>query len=200
MKSVVIVAHPDDEVIWCGGLIMKNPDWDWTILSLCRADDPDRGPKFHKACKSLAVSGSISDLNDTEPLVPISPRREIGRRIIHHVGKVKWDLCLTHGPNGEYGHQRHREIHKEVFSLIVDGILDCEQLWTFDYQCDAESRTCRANPRAEILIDLSEEILSNKRRIITDVYGYGEDSFECAACVSPEGFHRNDGLNEENLR
>ena len=51
-SAVVIVAHPDDEVIWCGGLILQKPDWDWTILSLCRATDRDRRPT--DKCKSIA--------------------------------------------------------------------------------------------------------------------------------------------------
>jgi hypothetical protein len=37
MKAAIIVAHPDDETIWSGGLILKKPEWQWTVLSLCRA-------------------------------------------------------------------------------------------------------------------------------------------------------------------
>lgn len=36
MKAAIIVAHPDDEIIWCGGLILKHPEWDRTVLSLSR--------------------------------------------------------------------------------------------------------------------------------------------------------------------
>ena len=45
-RAVVIVAHPDDETIWMGGFILDNPDYNWTILSLCRASDTDCAPKF----------------------------------------------------------------------------------------------------------------------------------------------------------
>ena len=38
-EALVIVAHPDDETIWMGGTILKNKNWKWTILSLCRASD-----------------------------------------------------------------------------------------------------------------------------------------------------------------
>lgn len=37
MKAAIIVAHPDDETIWSGGLILKKPEWQWTVLSPCRA-------------------------------------------------------------------------------------------------------------------------------------------------------------------
>ena len=49
-KASIVVAHPDDETIWMGGTILKNKYWDWTIISLCRKNDPDRMPKFKKVC------------------------------------------------------------------------------------------------------------------------------------------------------
>ena len=52
-KCVVIVAHPDDETLWAGGTILMNPENQWTIITLCRRDDPDRNPKFYAALKIL---------------------------------------------------------------------------------------------------------------------------------------------------
>ena len=39
-KSAVIVAHPDDETLWCGGIILIHPEADWHIISLCRGLHP----------------------------------------------------------------------------------------------------------------------------------------------------------------
>jgi len=189
-KAVIVVAHPDDETIWSGGLILRHPDWDWAVLSLCRADDPDRSPKFERMCKSQRVTGFISDLDDGDPLTPISPRREIGHRIMETVGDSPWDLCVTHGRNGEYGHLRHKEVHAEVLSLIADGILECAELWTFAYDCDSATRACRPGPNADLLVELTEEQLAEKKRIVQEVYGYDEDSFEVRACVSPECYQK----------
>ena len=87
MTAAVIVAHPDDEIIWCGGLILRNPQWDWTVFSLCRADDPDRCPKFVSICRRLGLTGLISDLNDGNNLEQIDTRSQIGGRIIQHLGR-----------------------------------------------------------------------------------------------------------------
>ena len=38
MNAVAIVAHPDDEIIWCGGLLLQRSQWDWTVLNECRED------------------------------------------------------------------------------------------------------------------------------------------------------------------
>jgi hypothetical protein len=191
MKDVlVIVAHPDDEIIWGGGTVLQNLGWDWTVLCLCRGDDTDRSRKFKSVCAALGLAGSMSDLDDSAPLKPIDPRRDIGDRIMSITEDRGWDLCLTHGENGEYGHQRHKEVHGQVRRLFEDGILKCDELWTFAYRCSARSGVCRAAKGADIVVELADKQLAEKRRIMRDEYGYAGDSFEVKACVSPEAFRR----------
>jgi hypothetical protein len=199
MNAAIIVAHPDDEVIWSGGLILLHPEWEWTVLSLSRKDDLDRYPKFQSVCTLLGVRGFITDLDDSDPLKQINSRREIGRRIREYLPQIPWGLCITHGRNGEYGHQRHKEVHAEVLDLINDGVLECKDLWTFAYDCDAVTGACCADPQADIIVELSEEQLSEKRRIFREVYGYDEDSFELCACISPEAFRKWESPGEEDI-
>jgi len=188
MRAAVIVAHPDDEVIWSGGLILRHADWEWTVVSLCRGDDPDRSRKFKAVCERLRATGSISDLNDTDPLALIRPDEEIWARIAKTVGSIWWDLCLTHGGNGEYGHRRHKEVHGEVVNLVRRGMLRCERLWAFAYECDCSTGACQPGPGANVVLELTREELAEKKRIVREEYGYGEDSFEVRACISPEAF------------
>jgi len=189
-QAAIIVAHPDDEIIWCGGMILQNPEWDWTVLSLCRANDPDRCPTFQAVCESLGVAGYISDLDDSNPLKAICQIYEIGYRIDEFLSETEWDLCLTHGPSGEYGHRRHVEVHNEVVRLVETRDLRCGELWTFAYRCDPATGQCHVMGDADILIRLTPNQLAEKRRIINELYGYGRDAFEVRACISPEGFHR----------
>ena len=190
MDVAVIVAHPDDETIWSGGLILSRCDWQWHIFSLCRGDDPDRAPKFRSACKRLGAKCGISDLDDSQPLRPLEPERDIGRRLLEFLGHRQWDLCITHGPNGEYGHPRHKEVHCEVVRLAREAKIRCGGLWTFAYECCAMRGCCGPASWCDHRISLSEWQLAEKRRIITEIYGYAEDSFEAKVCISPECFRR----------
>ena len=187
-KAAVIVAHPDDEIIWCGGMILQHPDWDWTVLSLSRAEDPDRSPKFNRVCHLLGVTGLISTLDDSNPPRPIDCDEEIGGRISRLLGTGRWDLCLTHGSNGEYGHPRHMQLHNSVLDLLRESVLNCDQLWTFAYNCDAKTGKCLPADDADRLVDLTGQQLFEKKRIIRQEYGYGPDSFEVEVCINPEAF------------
>ena len=188
MNAAIIVAHPDDEVIWAGGLVLRRQDCDWSVLALCRADDPDRAPKFRRVCDLIGADGTISNLDDSSPLRPIDPHSEIGGRVLECFGDREWDLVLTHGPNGEYGHERHRQTHQAVAALVESGRLRTERLWTFAYEVASPAGDCHPAPWADLTVDLSPEQLAEKKHIVRDEYGYPENGFEVRACISPEAF------------
>ena len=52
-QVAVVVAHPDDETLWAGGLLLGHPEWSPFIVTLCRGQDPDRAPKFQRALECL---------------------------------------------------------------------------------------------------------------------------------------------------
>ncbi len=85
MKCLVIVAHPDDETIWMGGLMLRHPDWAWRIIALSRCDDPDRAPKFGMAARVYGAASAMSDLDDSPILESLSQDlHEIKNRIREH--------------------------------------------------------------------------------------------------------------------
>ena len=114
-KSVaVIVAHPDDETLWAGGTILSHPSWSWYIVTLCRAGDPDRAPKFFRVLQVLGATGKMADLDDGPDQNPLD-ESEVQATILSLLPPQHFDLVITHSPTGEYTrHRRHEEIGTQV--------------------------------------------------------------------------------------
>ncbi len=170
--------------------MLRHPHWEWTVFSLCRADDRDRAPKFARVCDALRSAPLISDLDDGAPLAEIDAPREIGGRLREVLGERRWDVCLTHGAGGEYGHPRHVQVHAQVLRAAAMGWLAVGEVWAYACVCDPRTGHCRPDPAADALLALTPAELSEKKRLVRDVYGYAEDSFEVTACITPEAFRR----------
>lgn len=191
-EALVIVAHPDDETIWMGGTILKNRGWDWTILSLCRADDSDRKPKFYKVCKIYRAFGSIHNVDDKN-LHPIS-LPIITALIKKSLAQKKYDVIFTHGENGEYGHIRHIETHNAVKEMIKNKELVAKKVYFFNYRKGEnvpfpEIKVPEPIESSDFIYNLNDRELELKKKIIREVYGYpNERGFELMSCNKTESF------------
>jgi hypothetical protein len=171
-----------------GGLILRHPAWEWSIVSLCRATDPDRFPRFHSAARSFGAKAFIFDLDDSPALAPFSPDlHEIKDRIEGFVSE-DYDLIFTHGARGEYTrHERHEQVHQAVCEMIDSGRLVGQPLF-FDYEDCGGTCVPRPVKDAPIKVQLTPEEHEQKRRLIRDIYGFQPGSREFEASGSVEAF------------
>ena len=183
-RVLVIVAHPDDETIWMGGTLLKNKNWNTTILSLCRKNDKDRSPKFKQACKVYKAKAIISNLED-DKLYPI-PVDKIIKKIKSLIKQKNYDHIFTHGEKGEYGHIRHIETHNAVKKMLDQQNLSCKKVFYFAYKKNRNAIV--ANRAADTFIKLKFDYSSMKKKLIRGVYGFDEGSFEDKACKDKEAF------------
>lgn len=186
--AAIIVAHPDDETLWAGGLILSNPAWQWCIITLCRGSDTDRAPRFKKALSQLGADGSMGDLDDGPDQLPLN-ENQITQTIICLLPDRHFDIIISHDPAGEYTrHLRHEEAANCVISLWCDGRLSADELWTFAYTDDNRRKFPEAIKNASLYLPLSEEIWLMKYSIITNTYGFAKGGFEAETTPRAEAF------------
>ena len=101
-NNAIIVAHPDDETLWAGGLPIRFKDKKWTVIC-CSVPvaDPERAHKFVNVCEFLGVDWMKNDRLESDFDVP-------------HVDLSPFDCIFTHNANGEYGNRHHIRVHDWV--------------------------------------------------------------------------------------
>jgi len=189
-SALAIVAHPDDETIWCGGFIMKYPQFNWTIFSLCRASDRNRAPKFRRVCRQYRAQAVITDLEDDGRLTIKQTLPLIKKLILKKIGRNRFDLILTHGANGEYGHDRHKGVQQTVKRLVEQEKLNTKRVLYFNYAKQGKKKFSPpvARKNSDLKVELTAEQLARKKWIMTELYGFASDGIDVSYCTSPEAF------------
>jgi len=184
----VIVGHPADEALWCGGTILMHPEARWTVLSLGGKGDPQVESKFYRAAEQYNANGILGDLDDITD-DSVYTLKKLEDAITSLLLSDRYELIITHGLWEEYSqHPGHEQINKAVLALSRAGRLLAKQIWTFAYEIRAGSSLPRPIRDADILVRLTDIIWEKKTALISDIYGFGPESFEAQAMPKTEAF------------
>lgn len=130
INACMIVAHPDDETIFAGGLMLSNPSWKWHVICAThKASDIPRGTQFVAAMKSFEMYG-LTDLtyeflgleDDKGTFHDKIVDRQYDQRFQKWTESLKQrnisaDIIFSHNRFGEYGHSRHKALSQIVSNL-----------------------------------------------------------------------------------
>jgi hypothetical protein len=142
IKSLLVVAHPDDETIFCGGTMLYFPKWKWQVVYMTKGNGNAPNEEFEKAMLAFKKNG-----------VDITSYKSLGQEKLKKGAseeekttlESKWkealdkqgfspDIIFTHNEKGEYGHEDHkllnkvvREYSSNVWEFICPGASNCSQ-------------------------------------------------------------------------
>jgi len=113
--KLMIIAHPDDELIFGGAELIKyGPSY--KVVLVTTPEEDSRIEEFNKVMTELGVcSWEVKNYEDT-----LYPTHQTFSDIDLIINSRKWDKIVTHNPVGEYGHPQHKLIFDRVKSLTDD--------------------------------------------------------------------------------
>jgi LmbE family N-acetylglucosaminyl deacetylase len=186
----VLVAHPDDETLWAGGTLLASRGRERFIGTLCRGGDEDRAPRFFRALEMLGANGAMADLDDG-PAQAALDDEEVRRALLSLVPGNVFDLIVTHAPWGEYTrHRRHEEVSRAVLRMWSRGELASPELWLFAYEDGGGCHSPRAEEEASLMVGLTDEVWERKKSLLTETYGFDQESWEARIAPRREAFWR----------
>jgi len=165
-KALLVTAHPDDETIFAGGLILTSPPGTkWTIM--CVTEEEER------RCKEFYCACDYYEKNSRNSIIPIYlgiiPESEasLGQKQTQQLNKnlknfgSNFDIIFTHNKEGEYGNEHHRAVNRSVLEVIANP-----NTWFFI--SPGSSNVCPDNLRSKIpnenkIVELDPTTLELKR-------------------------------------
>jgi hypothetical protein len=117
MKALCLVAHPDDCIIFAYPFIKHYSTFDWTICYLTySANDNYRGREISKFWQTRNIKTifleHVDNYHDLEN-GKISFDTKLAKSQIKDL-VLNYDIVLSHGEKGEYGHLHHKFVHNCV--------------------------------------------------------------------------------------
>lgn len=151
-KSILLVAHPDDEILWFSSILDKvdevmfcylgsDTDPHWTAG---RKQSLSEYPMKNISCLGLDESGTFNGADWQNPVITkygikiskinISDKKykenyyEIEKRLIDKL--IHYHNVITHNPWGDYGHEEHIQLYRIVKKIQAEMKFN---LWFSNY-------------------------------------------------------------------
>lgn len=160
-RNVMIVAHPDDEILWGGANLLKDS---YFIVCLTNGYNLIRSNEFKKILQFTKNSGIILNYPDTQDNIRddwSNVRIGILKDLTTILNYKHWNKVVTYGKDGTYGHIHHKKTYEYV-TRIAKAVNKYNILYYF-------GKYYQKNQIPKNLTRISDEELEYKKKEI-DIY------------------------------
>ena len=167
VKALLIVAHPDDETIFCGGTMLTYPAWKWTIVCMTHAESSPRHRHFWNAMNRFEELGVNIDNHfmlgqEDHPNRKLTQEEEATWRSALKSCNLSSDLVFTHNTLGEFGHEHHKYLNTLVHELFPNP---------WEFICPgAKNVNPQPGKKSMKEVPLSDDVLRKKLEVFRDCY------------------------------
>lgn len=158
VNKLMIVAHPDDEILWGGEQLIED---DYLVVCVTCGVNKRRVNEFvnvmHETHDKYIMLG-YPDKTNGERDNWKSCYSDITKDIKDIVNLKDWSLIVVHNPDGEYGHQHH----KMTSAITTSVVENKDKLHYFGHYYSKK----KISSHYDKLVPMKDNTLKEKKRII----------------------------------
>ncbi|AGC01983.1 hypothetical protein H012_gp477 [Acanthamoeba polyphaga moumouvirus] len=165
--KLMIIAHPDDELIFGSKFILEDPGWKIVCVTNATLKSNNfisfnkenyRKKEFINVMNKLKCAYEMWDYEDANFNWNWNETKLL-EQLENLISEKQYKIILTHNLQGEYGHAQHKKISKLIHKLKPDN------LYVFDFD------TNKTNPYMKKINNLIN-LYSSQDKVIKKYYKY----------------------------
>lgn len=160
VNNLMIVAHPDDEILWGGAHLIED---NYLVVCITCGTNKVRVNEFVQVMNSTKdkfIMLGYPDKTNGERDNWDNHRDSITSQLDKIISLKDWDNIVTHNPDGEYGH-----IHHKMTSELVTNVVDKKKLDNLYYFGHYHSKRT-IGEYYDKMVPVNDRYLSTKKKII----------------------------------
>lgn len=157
VDNLMIVAHPDDELLWGGAHLIKD---NYLVVCVTCGTNQIRVNEFVNVMNNTNdkyIMLGYPDKTNGERDSWNNHRANISKDLESIINLKDWNIIVTHNPDGEYGHQHHK-----MTSALVSDIVTTDNLYYFGIYHSKKAITAYYDDMSSI----NDNYLAKKRKLI----------------------------------
>lgn len=158
VNKLMIVAHPDDEMLWGGAHLIKD---DYLVVCVTCGGVKVRVNEFKSvmaATNDEYIMLGYPDKTNGQRDTWDDWRDKIAADLKDIINLKDWDTIVTHNPDGEYGHQHHK-----MTSALVTKVTDeKDKLYYFGHYHSKKNLT----PYLNEMTPINDKYIKQKKNIL----------------------------------